>query len=228
MNRCDAAVLQTHDFLRSFPSGFQPVVEGVSNQASPVRGDIHDLILKCDGFTRDHHDIIRRLRTLFLDRLIARFLQRCLGNVVDDDDGDKASVLLSIKQYCQKNETDLRIIFDYFHQDVARVALSRRILRKWQKFLCDIVPTRWKHPAFAKYCRDEGANIIVNFAYGSTATHSEPTLPTSNEDWTRKKNYLLLGSTLVMMNWLQTWLFIGNYIHYTVVTMVFVWWMKLL
>jgi len=226
-----------HDLLTSFPDEFHPMSKTILNQPFSASASqtippndqttdngIQNLIVRYDHFLRDHHDIVRRLRRSFIDRMINHFCNRMLGSVFEDYDVNLTNNL--IQEYCRKHETDLCIIFDYFYHDIKTVVLNRNWLSSLQKKLFNKIPLPSIRFLFVKYCQHRVAKNVTAQLYSKPLDKNSHTQPlslsssSSNHIITLLRKYLLLSLILLIMNWIQMQFFCISPLRFTIVTMI--------
>jgi hypothetical protein len=238
-------VLNEHDLLTSFPDEFHPMSKTILNQPfsgsadqaitpndQTINDDIQNLIVKYDLFLRDHHGVVRRVRRSFIDRMINHFLKRMLGSSFEDGDIDLTH--RSIQEYCCKHENDLRIIFDYFYQDIKTVVLNRNRVSSLRKYLFNSIPIPIIRFVFVKYCQNRVAQTVKTQLYSNLVDKNSDTQPlsssssSSNQTITLFRKYLLLSLILLTMNWMQTQFFGRSPLLFTVVTVILIAWAKII
>lgn len=238
--------VKEHNYITSYPDDFQPMPKTVLNQSfsSPadqstssnnqcINDDIQILIDKCVRFPHDHHGVVCRLRTYFIDRVIHHFLKRMLGSSIEKDDMDQTYQL--IQQYCSRCQNDLGIIFDYFYQDIKTLALNRNLVKDYKKHLLSHSPTSAVRFGFITGCQIWLAKYLTTHLYLDVAdnnSHAQPTPSASSSSSNQRiilfEKYLLLTFIIFIMNWVQTQFFGSCPFLFPVVTVILIAWAKII
>jgi hypothetical protein len=106
-----------YDFVRSCSATWDLVSMNISNDS-----DFRCLKAKINSFIKDHPTIVAELKNYFYDELIEHILKRSFG--VQFTLVDSAHTNILYQRFFIEQDANIRIIFDYFFDDVRLLILT--------------------------------------------------------------------------------------------------------